>query len=97
MITVAGYEMHKHLRLFIGPYQLVQSLPVARYTIPPWALPGGGRATTAQLIALARIRGWRRPRVIEVTVRYRQEPKATPQPLRTMRDVLEAFDSRASA
>lgn len=63
-------------RLFLGGrYQLVQSVPTAKHAQPLWALPGGGRASTAQLLALARRRGWNRPVVIEVTVRYAVSPE----------------------
>jgi len=66
----SAYETHTQPRLFIGRFQLVQ-VPAPRHASTVWALPGGGRASTAQLLALARVRGWSRPRVIEVTVRYR--------------------------
>jgi hypothetical protein len=67
-----GYETHTQPRLFIERFQLVQA-PTPRHAPTLWAMPGGGRATTAQLLALARQRGWKRPRVVEVTVRYRAE------------------------
>lgn len=70
--AVAGYETHTQPRLFIERFQLVQA-PTPRHAPTLWAMPGGGRATTAQLLALARMRGWKRPRVVEVTVRYRTE------------------------
>jgi hypothetical protein len=64
------YEIHTQPRLFIDRFQLVQA-PAAAYTQPLWALPGGGRASTAQLLALACRRGWKRPHIVDVTVRYR--------------------------
>jgi hypothetical protein len=67
---VSGYETHTQPRLFIERFQLVLA-PTPRHAPSLWAMPGGGRATTAQLIVLARLRGWKRPRVVEVTVRYR--------------------------
>lgn len=67
---VAGYKTHTQPRLFIERFQLVPA-PTPRHAPTLWAMPGGGRATTAQLLTLARVRGWKRPRVVEVTVRYR--------------------------
>lgn len=69
-----GYETGMQVRLFIDRFQLVQAPALARHLEALWALPGGGRASTAQLLALARCRGWKRPRVVEVAVRYRLEP-----------------------
>lgn len=68
---VASYETYAQPRLFIGPFQLVQAPAASRHAQTVWALPGGDRATTAQLLTLARRRAWKRPRVIEVTVRRR--------------------------
>lgn len=65
------YETYAQPRLFIGPFQLVQAPAASRHAQTVWVLPGGDRATTAQLLVLARRRGWKRPRVIEVTVRRR--------------------------
>lgn len=65
------YETYTQPRLFIGPFQLVQVPAASRHAQTIWALPGGDRATTAQLLVLARHRGWKRPRVIEITVRRR--------------------------
>ncbi len=61
-------------RLVLGPFQLVlaEHDRGRRDGTPAfWALPGGGRATTAQLLVLARRNGWKRPAPITVTVRRR--------------------------
>ncbi len=67
------FETYTQPRLFIERFQLVQVPGVSRHAPAIWAMPGGGRATTAQLLALARQRGWKRPRVVEVTVLYRKK------------------------
>lgn len=65
----AAFEAQTQQRLFIDRFQLVQA-PAPRFGEVLWALPGGGRASTAQLLVLARRRGWKRPRVVDVTVRH---------------------------
>lgn len=69
-----GFTAEPQTRLVLGPFQLVlasnATKPRAGETAI-WALPGGGRATTLQLLALARRNGWKRPVQIIVTVRRR--------------------------
>lgn len=60
----------QQLRLIVGPLQLVLATPSAVGRPAMWALPGGARASTAQLLALARRNGWKRPVQIEVTIRH---------------------------
>lgn len=60
----------QQLRLVIGPLQLVLATPSTVGRPAMWALPGGGRASTEQLLALARRNGWKRPVQIEVTIRH---------------------------
>ena len=70
------FEIHRQQRLYIGPFQLVPELATRPHAPVVWALPGGGRANIGELLALARRRGWKRPRVLEVEVRYRMEMAA---------------------
>ncbi len=74
-VVPGEFETHTQPRLFIERFQLVQVPGISRHAPAIWAMPGGGRATTAQLLALARQRGWKRPRVVEVAVRYRKKDK----------------------
>lgn len=62
----------KQLRLIVGPLQLVAAEPTASGPML-WAMPGGGRATTEQLIVLAHRNRWKRPFIIHVSVRYRAD------------------------
>lgn len=68
-------ERQAQYRLFVGPLQLVPTTPptVTDRKALMWALPGGGTATTAEVMLLARRRGWKRPAVVEVIVRCRAD------------------------
>lgn len=60
----------QQLRLLVGQLQLVLATPSTVGRPAMWALPGGGRASTEHLLALARRNGWKRPVQIEVTIRH---------------------------
>ncbi len=66
------YASEPQTRLVLGPFQLVLATNAAKPRAGEaalWALPGGGRATTAQLLVVARRNAWKRPVQIQVTVR----------------------------
>ena len=56
-------------RLIVGPFQFVLTAEPDRGKPALWALPGGARASTAQLLDLARRNEWKRPAQILVTIR----------------------------
>ncbi len=58
-------------RLVLGPFQLVLADKPRAGSPAIWALPSGGRATTAQLLVVARRNAWKRPVQIQVTIRRR--------------------------
>lgn len=60
-----GFVREEQPRLGVGPFTLV---PANR---AGWALPGGGRATYAELALLARRCGWRAPALYRVTLTRR--------------------------
>lgn len=70
---VSEFVRVQQRRLLFGPLELVpvEAPHAGRATI--WALPGGGRATTVDLLAVARRNEWVRPVVVDVMVRYRVE------------------------
>jgi hypothetical protein len=65
------YTTEPQTRLVLGPFQLVLEHQQRDGTPALWVLPGGGRATTAQLLVIARRNGWKRPVQIQATVRRR--------------------------
>ncbi len=84
------YTPEPQTRLVLGPFHLVLATNATkpRAGSPAvWALPGGGRATTAQLLELARRNGWKRPAQIQVTVRRLIPGDTQQQTLKEKHDV----------
>ena len=68
-IALDTFVSEQQLRLVVGPFQFVLAAEPDRGKPALWALPGGARATTAQLLDLARRSEWKRPAQIQVAIR----------------------------